>query len=1078
MGVELVLLPRVAFRGREIAGARLGGLLALLAEDLRAGCSTGRLVGGVWGDEGPEHPTRALQVLVSRARAQLGAETIVSTPVGYRLVLGADQVDATWLLECASEAARRARAGDAAGAIAQAEAGLGVWKGEDVSELGDPLSELRAARARTCRELVRVRALSLCRLDRRAEAAETLRELIRSEPRDEEVLAQLLLHEAATLGPSSALARYDAYRRGLRDELGSDPGAELQRVYGQLLEREKPTVRRGVEHEPNTLLGRDGDITAVQELLTTARVVSIIGPGGLGKTRMAHAVAGGVRQRVVHLVALAGVTADDDVAGEVASALGVGEHMNVPGGGARPGAAADAVAGILAALGSGSALLVLDNCEHVLRGAADLVRALVARSEDLRVLTTSRTPLGLSSESVYLLPALSPSTSVELFRQRANAARPGVELPEDVVRRLCERLDGLPLAVELAAARVRVMGVAEIARRLDDRFSILRGTARDAPERHRTLHAVIDWSWNLLTADGQAAMRTLSIFPGGFTAEAARHVLTADDEHEVLEALVDQSLLQVADSGSGTRFRMLETVREFSAARRAEAGSDDEVVGRFLAWARDFGVMHHEAMFGADLVTSAASTRDEQENLMLALRLGLDSDNGSTVASACAVLGALWMFQSDFARMSALVGQTAGLLSHLRPAPEDLEVTRTAVVMAALSALILRHPASARALVTLRRLPSAPPDTPARATAIVLATLAGARDETQSAIEALQELCDSDEPLLAAMANTTATFVWQGVNEPDIALKAAQSALASFEGHAEQFPWFQVMTHSRIGELCLDLGRGDEAHEHFATTLSLLEELPGLNVFEAGAGVSRLRSAMVLANLQRGAVDEAEHWLEVTLREGGEQDAGLPTFDVVARAEILLARGEVEDGLRLWREATDVLRDLRGREGGEPFQESWAREVEAMAVIAHAQHGRLALVGELTGRFPRAATRLIADAAVGSTMSYADFPHFGKLLLALAVLDIDRGNRTGDTHATTAGARMIALAERFRVKCGFEPTMSVDRVRRMAEQADGPAYVEAVSTYAGLDADALRDAAAQAVLARGRFSGQHPHPPA
>jgi predicted ATPase len=216
------------------------------------------------------------------------------------------------------------------------------------------------------------------------------------------------------------------------------------------------------------------------------------------------------------------------------------------------------------------------------------------------------------------------------------------------VQEVCRHLDGLPLAVELAAARVRVMSVAEIARRLEDRFALLRGGARDAPERHQTLQAVVDWSWNLLEPAGQAAMRALSVFPAGFTADAARHVLgdgATADVSQVLEHLVDQSLLQVADTPTDTRFRMLETVREFSTAHREAAGETDQVVGELLAWAREFGAAYHDSPFGADPFSSVARIRAEQDNLVQALRYGLAAADGDTVAATSAVLGALWTIE-------------------------------------------------------------------------------------------------------------------------------------------------------------------------------------------------------------------------------------------------------------------------------------------------------------------------------------------------------------------------------------------------------------------------------------------------
>lgn len=228
MTTELALLSQVACRGREITAPRLRGLLALLAADLNAGCSTGLLVEGLWPDELPERPGKAVQVLVSRLRAQLGAELIVSTPTGYRLALDETQVDSSALLSYEAASAERARAGDHEGALAQAEAGLALWDGSVGAGAGedvhDPVVALRAGRRRAHRALARSRALALARVGRRAEAAAPLAELARELPRDEEVLAELLRCEAATTGRPAALTRYDAYRRRLRDELGADPG--------------------------------------------------------------------------------------------------------------------------------------------------------------------------------------------------------------------------------------------------------------------------------------------------------------------------------------------------------------------------------------------------------------------------------------------------------------------------------------------------------------------------------------------------------------------------------------------------------------------------------------------------------------------------------------------------------------------------------------------------------------------------------------------------------------------------------------------------------------------------------------
>lgn len=1089
MTTELRLLSEVSYRGREITGPRLHGLLALLADDLRAGRTSARLVADLWPEteERPEHPKKALQVLVSRVRSQLGPGLVVSTPTGYRLALDEHRVDTSAVLLSAAESARHARAGDHIAALQHAEAGLAHWERntgdgpprDETAETADPLTELRRRHAATHRALVRARALALSRLGRRTDAVGPLTAVLRDRPRDEEVLLELLRCEAAASGPAQALATYDTYRRALREELGTDPGAPLQAAYQELLRSQAPVLRQGVAHDPNALLGRDDDITTVTELLRTSRVTSIVGAGGLGKTRLAHAVSRVAEQRAVYFVPLAGVGTDGDVAGEVASVLSVREARRTTRAGLT--SSADVLGLIVSALGPGPVLLVLDNCEHVVRGAAELVRGLVSMTRDLRVLTTSRAPLGLSSESVYGLPQLDLPTSVELFERRARAARPDVELAPDAVAEVCRQLDGLPLAVELAAARVRVMSVPAIARRLGDRFTLLRGGARDAPPRHRTLHAVVEWSWNLLDPAGQAALRALSVFPGGFTEEAAHALLgetadTQDTTLRVLEDLVDQSLLRVVDARPGARFQMLETVREFGTARLEAAGETIRMTAAFLAWARDFGTAHHGPLLGAEPIASGELIKAEQDNLLRALRLGLAQGDGATVAATTAALGGVWLVESAYARMAVLSDETAWRLSHYRPEPDAVEITRTALTVCTAYAVVTGGPRASRALVALRRLPTAPPDTLIRATSLVLT--AGPEKPGADA--------EGAAPLLTAVRSAFDSFVRESEGDLPGALAAAGRMLDASDVAA--VPWIWIIAHARVGELSARSGRIEQERSHYEAMLPVLEGL------DARPDVVGVHAALALIGLQLGDVDDAERQLDLATRYPADDEAamtfGLGTdtesghaFDHAVRGEIALARGQIETGLALWRTAVEQVTQLSSRHlTAEHSMDLWAVEIDTAAVMAHAQHGRLDLVAEAAGELRHSLTKALASPLVSSPMSRLELPACGALLLALATVDLAAGDggggdgddgsgsgSGGDDGGTTlrrSAARLIALAERFRLLRNFQPTMSPARARRTAERADATEYARAAAEYAALPYEDLRAAALEALRQR------------
>ena len=595
-GADLRLLDTVSWRGAPVPGERSHDLLALLAMSAPKAVADTRLLDEVWAEHAAPSSTKALQVQVSRIRSSTAAVMVERSGHGYRL--GDVTVDYL-LLRRHTDAARAATdAGDSRTACGEARAALA----SPVAEVGTtdrgPLAELRASARR---EVDRARELlgrALSALGEHAEALTLLEPAVARRRDDEALLEALLRSEAAVRGAPTALARYERHREQVRDSLGTDPGPALQRLHAELLVRDSP-VREGLHHDATRLIGRDADVTALRATLASSRVVSIIGAGGLGKTRLAHLIGRLAEQPVVHFVELAGVTSPDGVAVEVGSVLGVRESVA----GRRLHATArthDLHTRILEQVGGAPALLILDNCEHVVEAVADLVAVLVARAPMLRVLTTSRAPLGLAAERVYPLPQLGRDDAVELFRERATAARPGVRLDAARVAALVERLDGLPLAVELAAAKVRAMSVEEIERRLEDRFALLRGGSRDAPERHQTLLAVIDWSWNLLDDHERIALRRLSVFRDGFSLDGAAAVVDVDDAASVVAQLVDQSLVAV-NEGDTLRYRLLETVREFGRLQLVEAGDQATAEARLERWAVGF----------ADDVLARLFTRDQ-----------------------------------------------------------------------------------------------------------------------------------------------------------------------------------------------------------------------------------------------------------------------------------------------------------------------------------------------------------------------------------------------------------------------------------------------------------------------------------
>ena len=504
-GPSLELLGEVRWQGRRVPGERVAALLSALART-PAGLSDARLVEEVWPDAVPANPVKALQVLVSRVRSQCGAGVVVRGESGYRLGLEAEDVDVLLLHRLVVQAESALAEGDPAAVDLSARA-LDL-AATAVDAASGPRAALVADVRALVPALVRCRARALVATGRPAEALPFLLEAHEQNPGDAALLGSLLRAEAAVSGAAGALERYETYRRGLADRLGVDPDPDLQRLHQELLAADDP-VRTGLRFDGHALLGREDDLSRIRAAMASGRLTTVVGPGGIGKTSIAQVLARESTLPRVHVVELVGVAAADDVVAEVGAVLGVrgsvtSRHALTP------AQQADVRARIAQQLDNGPTLLVLDNCEHVLEASASLVAFLLATTRDLRVLATSRAPLRIGAERVVALTLLDAEDAAALFGRRVRDVRPEAVLDPATVAAVVERLDGLPLAIEIAAARVRTLSVEEVRRRLDDRFALLRSRDRGLPARHRTLAAVIEWSWDLLDA-GRATRAGLAV---------------------------------------------------------------------------------------------------------------------------------------------------------------------------------------------------------------------------------------------------------------------------------------------------------------------------------------------------------------------------------------------------------------------------------------------------------------------------------------------------------------------------------------------------------------------------------------
>ncbi|MFI9149268.1 BTAD domain-containing putative transcriptional regulator [Streptomyces sp. NPDC053367] len=622
-----------------VGGARLRALLTVLALRPDRVVPAGLLVEEVWAGDPPADAGGALQALVGRLRRALGADAVVLADGGYRLAASADDIDLHRFDRLTGEGLRALADGDPGKAAGVLDDALALWRGPALADLPD-----RTAEAARCERLHldarRARldaALALGHADR---ALPELTALCDTHPLDEPLQALRLRALRATGRTAEALAAYDDVRRLLADSLGTDPGPELRALHTELLTPAEPAPaaapaparpRGNLRARLTSFVGREDDIAAIRDDLAAARLVTLLGPGGAGKTRLSQEAAEGVADLAPDGVWLAELAPVDDPAAvpeAVLTAIGARETV-LYGAGAESIRAAvadphhdDAVTRLAEHCGRRRMLIVLDNCEHVVDAAARLVDELLTRCPGLTVLATSREPLGVPGELLRPVEPLPEPYALRLLTDRGAAARPGFSPEEDpeAAAEICRRLDGLPLAIELAAARLRMLTLRQIADRLDDRFRLLTTGSRTVLPRQQTLRAVVDWSWELLDADERDVLSRLSVFAGGCDLAAAEAVC-GPAALDVLGQLVDKSLVVAAPSANGEmRYRLLETVAEYARERLQEAGQRTTAERAHLTHYRELARATDPLLRGSGQAAAIARLELEYENLRTALR--------------------------------------------------------------------------------------------------------------------------------------------------------------------------------------------------------------------------------------------------------------------------------------------------------------------------------------------------------------------------------------------------------------------------------------------------------------------------
>ena len=831
-GIELGILgPLAAKRDGEVlplGGAKQRAVLGRLAVAAGRSVSTDALIEALWPERAPGRPQTAIQGYVSHLRKELGADAIVTEANGYRLDAAhvrLDRDDFEQRLARAPELAPPARAAELATALV-------LWRGGALAEFTyDAWAEPEIARL----EELRVVALE-ARLDadlacgRGAELVPELEALVHEQRLRERPRGQLMLALYRGGRQADALEVYAATRTILRDELGLEPGPELQALQRSILNQEvEPVARVDVPRRPAStgLVGRDGELERVTDLLVRdgARLVTLTGPGGVGKTSLAREVATAVGDSFpdgVVLVELASVREADHVPAAIAAALHASD-------------AADAI-------GDRRMLLVLDNLEQVV-AAAPALAELASRCPQLAILGTSRERLHLQNEVEVALDPLEPEPATALFVERARALGVAVASDDPDVVELCKRLDGLPLALELAAARTKLFPPSELLARLE-----LGSGPVDAPERHRTLTATIEWSLGLLSDAERDLFEGLPVFAGPFDVDDVEAVLQGDVA--TLAALVDKSLVARRPGERRGRLALLATVRDIVRPRfeaRPEAGELSRRHGDLIATELE---RENARLTGPEEVEALAEIARWQDDLRAALRFALDARDGDLALRLVAAAGRFWYVRGHLVEGSAWLEDALALASSEPSAIRATACMRAGYLADALEDVPLAQRHYLEALEIRRSLGDRTGECGALNNlgnlALLVGDYAAARRAHESVVDLAREL-DYLIGLASSLHNLSLSYLAE--DEPAQALPLLEESLVLSERLGSAYILANV--HTNLGAARVAVGDLDDGARHLAEGARILLEL------DATKSLSPTLEELAALALARGDADAA-----------------------------------------------------------------------------------------------------------------------------------------------------------------------------------------------------------------------------